>query len=497
MIQCFGLVGRNGKKSCNMKVKDGCKSCFRHKYLEVYLDEPFNLTIEQIHQFPFCKKCYCLFYQEKAHWKVCQKCQDAHGPYCECFNRAGAPCSHRAKKGETMCLSHIEQCGELKGKQIQHCDACKKNRHTDDFLPNYKTCSTCRERGKTNRDIDRTHRIMCSWTKPDGSPCDFKILKGEKVCGKHIIKYLKSLIESKYNVIFCQDEHHRCFNVLMYDKQFNGKKKKYCKTCQIHLKFNDYKRTDSNFSLEFNYFNKLCTSRCFYCDRYDGIYINGIDRVNPNLSHTVENSVSCCYQCNIMKSDSSLDNFINRCLSISSRKLDDLDEYIDTNECYASVIPERIRIENSLLTYKRNAKKRNIDFRLSFDQFQKLVLSGTCTYCKDNYYFLGLDRVDSRGCYEISNTVPCCTICNRMKNRFTKFDFIDVCHRILQNKEQILQKYNDPPKIYDNMRIRIRRKEYLSDIIDDADLDKLQLLEKYSNRKFIINKLNESKICKW
>lgn len=37
----------------------------------------------------------------------------------------------------------------------------------------------------------------------------------------------------------------------------------------------------------------------------------------------------------------------------------------------------------------------------------------------------GVDRLDSNKGYEMDNVVPCCGMCNRMKNKFTYKEFID------------------------------------------------------------------------
>jgi hypothetical protein len=73
---------------------------------------------------------------------------------------------------------------------------------------------------------------------------------------------------------------------------------------------------------------KLFESNCFYCGSepsnlmsaktYNGGYIyNGIDRIDSEKDYTVENSVSCCFLCNRMKSDMSQDVFLSHVHKIS------------------------------------------------------------------------------------------------------------------------------------------------------------------------------------
>jgi len=82
------------------------------------------------------------------------------------------------------------------------------------------------------------------------------------------------------------------------------------------------KKRNMVFDLSFEYFVDLATRRCFYCNiepsnfyelRYSqghrkgelrcgpGFYYNGIDRVDSQKGYTLENCVSCCFDCNYAK----------------------------------------------------------------------------------------------------------------------------------------------------------------------------------------------------
>lgn len=110
---------------------------------------------------------------------------------------------------------------------------------------------------------------------------------------------------------------------------------------------------------------------------------------------------------------------------------------------------------NSLLErYKRNgAKKRNLEFDLTKDQFKQLTKQN-CYYCGEiplmvtdsgghttkegkgwgKYIYNGVDRTDSSKGYTIKNCVPCCGICNRMKSNMTINDFLDHISKIKDNR---------------------------------------------------------------
>jgi hypothetical protein len=80
-----------------------------------------------------------------------------------------------------------------------------------------------------------------------------------------------------------------------------------------------YKKVFSRYSdgnLTLDKFLELTKLNCTYCNskpnnNYKGFIYSGLDRVNSNLPHNVDNIVPCCILCNRFKSNLSLNNFIN------------------------------------------------------------------------------------------------------------------------------------------------------------------------------------------
>lgn len=94
--------------------------------------------------------------------------------------------------------------------------------------------------------------------------------------------------------------------------------------------------------------------------------------------------------------------------------------------------------------YKKNAKKRNIDFNLTKEEFYDIT-SRPCYYCNDysnkdinNNFYSGVDRIDSSVGYEINNVVPCCDICNKMKLDYSKEFFINHIHKIADYTKEVI-----------------------------------------------------------
>ncbi len=103
--------------------------------------------------------------------------------------------------------------------------------------------------------------------------------------------------------------------------------------------------------------------------------------------------------------------------------------------------PKAVILRAAWNYYKRNAKNRHIDWQLTYEQFESLVLD-KCEYCdskKSNigktgygatFSYNGIDRVNNEKGYTAFNTVPCCKICNRAKGDLTKVEYIKWLKRI-------------------------------------------------------------------
>ena len=91
---------------------------------------------------------------------------------------------------------------------------------------------------------------------------------------------------------------------------------------------------------------------------------------------------------------------------------------------------------NCLLTsYKKWAKEKGVEWGLTRKQANRLFKSN-CHYCgaepknksnsrsyKESYMYNGLDAVDNKKGYELSNVVPCCKKCNEVKAAMPLHEF--------------------------------------------------------------------------
>ncbi len=103
-----------------------------------------------------------------------------------------------------------------------------------------------------------------------------------------------------------------------------------------------------------------------------------------------------------------------------------------------------------LATYKRNAKHKKLDWRLTDDQFRKLT-SSPCYYTGQLpaheqvvgltgiYLYNGVDRVDNDKGYILSNCVPCASVVNFAKKNIPKKDFIEMCRQVAEKHPKKLE----------------------------------------------------------
>ena len=89
---------------------------------------------------------------------------------------------------------------------------------------------------------------------------------------------------------------------------------------------NNAQKRNINFNLTFNVFNQFIINKCYYCgsepinisERWIKrmnksqpiLQINGIDRINSLIGYTIDNCVTCCSKCNLMKNVFSVEEFL-------------------------------------------------------------------------------------------------------------------------------------------------------------------------------------------
>lgn len=167
------------------------------------------------------------------------------------------------------------------------------------------------------------------------------------------------------------DKCQKCYTA-QYISNKNRKKREL-----FDVKIQNYKCGARKRNLNFNLTDEMCielfNKPCYYCSlEITDDVINGIDRIDSNDHYNIENCVSCCTQCNLMKGDKDQNDFIDIC------------EHIATyNKLYDGYLHKNL-LKNTKFgkysEYKKSANKRNIDFELTKEKFIELI-SKKCNYC--------------------------------------------------------------------------------------------------------------------
>lgn len=130
--------------------------------------------------------------------------------------------------------------------------------------------------------------------------------------------------------------------------------------------------------------------------------------------------------------------------------------YVTSCGCYrrefirGNQLPDGVSGFNGLYSrYRGRAKKDDIPFELSKDEFRSLT-EKNCCYCgsipkqsvssrntgRGRYTYSGIDRVDSDLGYSVGNCVPCCSVCNYMKIDMTTEEFMAACRAVISYQEK-------------------------------------------------------------
>lgn len=114
----------------------------------------------------------------------------------------------------------------------------------------------------------------------------------------------------------------------------------------------------------------------------------------------------------------------------------------------ANKLPDCRAIVNNIWNrFKQNAKKRNIYVDIKKSDMEEFLLQpchycgsektnhykSKANYCKD-FFYNGIDRLDSNKPYQKNNIVPCCKHCNWAKNKQTVEEYEAWIERLIKHR---------------------------------------------------------------
>lgn len=265
------------------------------------------------------------------------------------------------------------------------------------------------------------------------------------------------------------DEYHRKNNEYAKKHRLeNPEKQKEInkrKCLNLNYKYNYYKREAENKGRNYELTREQSIGyfldNCYYCGygACSGVLLNGIDRKGNYGDYTVDNCVTACEMCNIMKGgELDDDQFIKVCEHIlTNLGVVDGNSYQECLKDYTS---------GDYNSYKCRAKKNDIEFSLSNREFGNIV-QNNCYLCgkyNSEIHNNGIDRINSSIGYYYNNCKACCGTCNYIKNNYPITD-------LLTKMITIYNYHNDKYSIINRQIYENLLKPYI--FIENLDIDKI------------------------
>ena len=128
--------------------------------------------------------------------------------------------------------------------------------------------------------------------------------------------FIKGCLDPLTFLYRCQHIHHFQMNGVMLNKYAWKNMNRDSYSAYKHRAYKH--KPVLEFKLDENKFFEICDDPCYYCNKSNSNkHSNGIDRKNNKVGYIESNCVSCCRECNQMKSDLSDSQFIEFCKNVS------------------------------------------------------------------------------------------------------------------------------------------------------------------------------------
>ena len=344
------------------------------------------------------------------------------------------------------------------------CSICCKEYPIEQFKGVFgetKTCEKCREQNKIQdfkRDKEQRNAISrVNDSKPERIIVkkEWKENNYEKVAG-YWMKSRQRLIEAGIeNYLQKNAENAKKWRDNNPEKVIENN---IYRNNNINYHYRNYERTaelkNLDFELSFEEFCEIVQEKCYYCGEFsENKKFIGIDRKDQKQGYVIDNCVSSCEMCNMMKNSLTENMFLKRVEHILTyNKLVNGKFYNYAFACHNS---------NSINfnTYKSRSNKNNLEFKITKENFIEIT-DKPCYICgkqNNQYHKNGIDRFDSKKGYIIDNCRPCCGECNYMKNNYDYIYLMNKFQLIYRNNIQIKKDIQEENPPNDNIFIEINQ----------------------------------------
>ena len=381
---------------------------------------------------------------------------------CSAIDRNLKGCRCNAINDTSFCKKHdymVEYTEEMLS-NLQICSGCKKSY----YIPDGKTCSSCRNRGNQNKQITRENVVLCANDK-----CVFKRSDENKYCQKHqICVFVDDTVAMGKKV--CKQYVRGCRNQLDLDYQYTR-----CQSClekereqernrRANAKNNNKTDTHQTCStccqeLENSLFvgvNGGNTKTCKNCRDNNRIQDQKRDKEHRNELARIAEQKPERKEVKQQWNENNYEKVAMKSMNYRQRQIEtDVEEYLNKNAENAKQWREnnpeknkennKSRLENIQVHYSnyiRCAGDKNLDFEISQEEFNTLIKE-PCHYCNiiQERGFNGIDRLDSNTGYVLDNCVSCCKTCNFMKCSLSADVFLKRIEHILTYNNKIKGRY--------------------------------------------------------
>ena len=381
---------------------------------------------------------------------------------CSAIDRTLKCCRCNVINDTNFCKKHdymVDYTEEMLS-NLQICSGCKKSY----YIPDGKTCTNCRTRGKQNKLLTRENVVLCA-----NIGCAFKRSTDNMYCQKHqICIFVDDTVAMGKKI--CKQYVRGCRTQLDLDYQYTR-----CQSCLEKEREQERNRREKAKNNNKTDTHQTCSTCCQDLESSLFVGINGgntktckkcreSNRIQDQKRDKEHRNKLACIASNkperiAKKADWKEENYgkvVMYCMNHRQRRIDeDINEYLERNaQCakqWRKNNPDKVQINNQNKinninlqygVYSRCAGDKNLDFEISQEEFNKIVKE-PCHYCNiiQERGFNGVDRLDSNIGYVLDNCVSCCKICNYMKCSLPVDVFLKRIEHILTYNGKIEGRY--------------------------------------------------------
>jgi hypothetical protein len=381
---------------------------------------------------------------------------------CSAIDRNLKGCRCNAINDTSFCKKHdymVDYTEEMLS-NLQICSGCKKSY----YIPDGKTCSSCRNRGKQNKQISRENVVFCANDK-----CVFKRSEENKYCQKHqLCIFVDETVAINKKV--CKNYVRGCRSQLDLDYQYIR-----CQSCLEKEREQERNRRANTKNTTHTDTHQTCTTCCQELENSLFVGVNGgntktckncresnriqdqkRDKEHRNELARIAEKKPERKEVKQQWNENNYEKVAMKSMNYRQRQIEtDVEGYLNKNSENAKQWrennPEKVKnnnqnkINNINLqygVYSRCAGDKNLDFEISQEEFNKIATE-PCHYCDiiQERGFNGIDRLDSNAGYVLDNCVSCCKTCNYMKCSLPVDVFLKRIEHILTYNNKINGRY--------------------------------------------------------